>query len=254
MFPAFAGEESRMPTAGHRMPAVFIGHGSPRNAIATNRYTEAWRAFFRPLRPRAAIVISAHWYVGTTRVTVQPRPRTVHDFVSSKGVLDRFEYPAPGDVELAHRVRDLLAPIPVELDRRWGYDHGAWVVLPHAFPDADVPVIELSLDRTQPPAFHYALGRALDTLRDEGVVLIGSGNIIHNLDIGRDPASDRPRRVGGPHQRPQGRLRVPGPLAPRPAPEDGAGATPHPDPPEPVADPRGDEGKELGDRGDLPRW
>jgi 4,5-DOPA dioxygenase extradiol len=181
-----------MPTAEHRMPAVFIGHGSPRNAIATNRYTEAWRTFFSSLRPRAAIVISAHWYVGTTRVTVAPRPRTVHDFVSSKGALDRFVYPAAGDVALAHRVRDLLAPIPVELDERWGYDHGAWVVLPHAFPEADVPVIELSLDRTQPPAFHYALGRALDALRDDGVLLIGSGNIIHNLEIGRGPGSDAP--------------------------------------------------------------
>ncbi len=171
------------------MPAVFIGHGSPANAVTANRYTDAWRAFFRPLRPRAAIVISAHWYVGGTRVTVQPQPRTVHDFVSSKGALDRFDYPAPGDVALAHRVRDLLAPTPVTLDERWGYDHGAWVVLPHAFPNADVPVIELSLDRTQPPAFHYALTRALDPLRDEGVILIGSGNIIHNLEIGRGPAA-----------------------------------------------------------------
>jgi 4,5-DOPA dioxygenase extradiol len=181
-----------MSAAAQRMPAVFIGHGSPANAVSSNRYTDAWRAFFRPLQPRAAIVISAHWYVGGTRVTVQAQPRTVHDFVSSKGDLDRFVYPAPGDVALAHRVRDLLAPVPVELDTRWGYDHGAWVVLAHAFPNADVPVIELSLDRTQPPAFHYALARALDVLRDEGVLLIGSGNIIHNLEIGRGPGSDAP--------------------------------------------------------------
>jgi 4,5-DOPA dioxygenase extradiol len=181
-----------MPTVEQRMPAVFIGHGSPMNAVATNRYTAAWRSFFAPLRPQAVLVISAHWYVGGTRVTAQARPRTVHDFVSSKGSLDRFVYPSPGDVALAHRVRELLAPIPVELDDRWGYDHGAWVVLPHAFPDADIPVIELSLDRTQPPAFHYALTHALDVLRDEGVLLLGSGNVIHNLEIGRGPGSDAP--------------------------------------------------------------
>jgi 4,5-DOPA dioxygenase extradiol len=174
------------------MPAVFIGHGSPHNAVATNRFTDAWRAYFSSIRPRAAIVISAHWYVGGTRVTVQARPRTVHDFVSAKGALDRFTYPAPGDVALAHRVRELLAPVPVELDERWGYDHGAWVVLAHAFPNADVPVIELSLDRSQPPAFHYALARGLNALRDEGVLLIGSGNIIHNLEIARGPGSDAP--------------------------------------------------------------
>jgi 4,5-DOPA dioxygenase extradiol len=167
------------------MPAVFIGHDSPRNAVESNRYTQAWRSYFAPLRPRAVPVISAHWYVGGTRVTVQARPRTVHDFVSPKGPLETFDYPAPGDVALAHRVRDLLAPMPVTLDERWGYDHGAWVVLAHAFPHADVPVIELSLDRTQAPPFHYALTRALDVLRDEGVMLLGSGNIIHNLEVPR---------------------------------------------------------------------
>jgi 4,5-DOPA dioxygenase extradiol len=182
-----------MPATVSRQPAAFIGHGAPSNALATNRYTAAWRAYFAPQRPRAVIVISAHWYVGGTRVTASARPRTVHDFVSSKGgALDEFRYPAAGDIALAERVRDLLAPHPVMLDERWGYDHGAWVVLPHAFPNADVPVIEVSLDRTQPPAFHYALGRALGALRDEGVLLLGSGNIIHNLEIARTPWSDAP--------------------------------------------------------------
>jgi 4,5-DOPA dioxygenase extradiol len=182
-----------MPATAAPQPAVFIGHGAPSNAIASNRYTQAWRAYFARHRPRAVVVVSAHWYVAGTRVTASPQPRTVHDFVSFKGgALHEFRYPAPGDVALAERVRDLLAPQPVALDERWGYDHGAWVVLPHAFPDADVPVIEVSLDRTQPPAFHHALGRTLGALRDEGVMIVGSGNIIHNLEIARTPWSDAP--------------------------------------------------------------
>jgi 4,5-DOPA dioxygenase extradiol len=137
-------------------------------------------------------MISAHWYVGGTRVTAQARPRTVHDFISFKGAASSFEYRAPGNPALAQRVRDLLAPTPVEDDVRWGFDHGAWVVLAHAFPHADVPVIEVSLDRTQPPAFHYDLARRLAPLRDDGVLIVGSGNIIHNQEIGRNGWSDAP--------------------------------------------------------------
>jgi 4,5-DOPA dioxygenase extradiol len=168
-----------------RLPAVFFGHGSPQNALGGNRYTDAWRDFGAQYRPRAILMISAHWYAAGTRVTASARPRTNHDFVSFKGPVSSFEYPAPGDVALARRVRELLAPIPVALDERWGYDHGAWNVLANAYPDADVPVVELSLDRTRPPQFHYDLAARLAPLRDEGVLIVGSGNVIHNIEIMR---------------------------------------------------------------------
>jgi 4,5-DOPA dioxygenase extradiol len=168
-----------------RLPAVFIGHGSPRNALGGNRYTDAWRAFGARFRPRAVLLISAHWYTSGTRVTASARPRTNHDFVSFKGPVSSFEYPAPGDVALAGRVRELLSPVEVAFDERWGYDHGAWNVLANLYPKADVPVVELSLDRTQAPAFHYDLAARLAPLRDEGVLIVGSGNVIHNIEIMR---------------------------------------------------------------------
>jgi 4,5-DOPA dioxygenase extradiol len=155
------------------------------NALGGNRYTDAWRAFGASLRPRAVLLISAHWYTQGTRITASARPRTNHDFVSFKGPVSSFDYPAPGDVALAHRVRELLAPVEVTLDERWGYDHGAWNVLANLYPGADVPVIELSLDRTQPPAFHYELAARLAPLRGEGVLIAGSGNVIHNIEIMR---------------------------------------------------------------------
>ena len=170
-----------------RFPVAFIGHGSPQNALGGNRFTDAWRAFGARVRPRAVLMISAHWYTSGTRVTASARPRTNHDFISFKGAVSSFEYPAPGDPALAQRVRDLLAPIPVALDEHWGYDHGAWNVLANLYPPANVPVVELSLDRTQPPAFHYALAGRLAPLRDEGVLIVGSGNVIHNQEIGRNP-------------------------------------------------------------------
>jgi 4,5-DOPA dioxygenase extradiol len=168
-----------------RLPVVFFGHGSPMNALGGNRFTDAWRAFGASVTPRAILMISAHWYARGTRVTASARPRTNHDFVSFKGPVSSFEYPAPGDVALAHRVRDLLAPVEVALDEHWGYDHGAWNVLANAYPNADVPVVELSLDRTQAPQFHYDLAARLAPLRDEGVLIVGSGNVIHNIEIMR---------------------------------------------------------------------
>jgi 4,5-DOPA dioxygenase extradiol len=174
------------------LPVAFIGHGSPMNTFADNRYTRAWRDFAATVQPRAVLVISAHWYVGGTRVTAGTRPRTVHDFTSFRPQLFAFEYPAPGDLTLAEHVCDLLAPTPVTLDDRWGYDHGAWSVLAHAFPKADVPVVELSLDRTQAPAYHYALAQKLAPLREEGVLILGSGNVIHNIEIARSDWKDAP--------------------------------------------------------------
>jgi len=165
-----------------RMPTIFLGHGNPMNALLTNDYTEGWRAIGASIpRPKAILSVSAHWYVPGTAVTAMPRPRTIHDFGGFPRALFEYRYPAPGDPELAKSVRALLAPLDVALDTSWGLDHGTWAVLCHVYPEADIPVAQLSIDETKPARFHYELGRHLRTLRDEGVLVIGSGDIVHNL-------------------------------------------------------------------------
>jgi len=164
------------------MPAIFIGHGNPMNALLKNAYTDGWAALGASIpRPRAILSVSAHWYIPGCGVTANSSPRTIHDFGGFPKELYEVQYPAPGSLELARHVADLLSPATVELDEGWGLDHGTWSVLTHLFPKADIPVVQLSIDERQPPLFHYEIGKRLALLREEGVLVIGSGNLVHNL-------------------------------------------------------------------------
>jgi 4,5-DOPA dioxygenase extradiol len=171
-----------MTAAPSRLPAVFLGHGNPLNAIMDNDWTRAWRRLAAELpTPRAILAISAHWYVAGTAVTFEDNPRTIHDFGGFPRELYEVRYPAPGDPDLARRVLPLLGQIHVALYDAWGLDHGTWSLLMHLYPEATIPVVQLSIDETKPAAFHREVGRRLAPLRDEGVLILGSGNLVHNL-------------------------------------------------------------------------
>jgi 4,5-DOPA dioxygenase extradiol len=164
------------------MPAIFIGHGNPMNTLQRNRWTEGWTTIGAALpRPKAILAVSAHWYIPATMVTTMPHPRTIHDFGGFPQELYEINYPAPGDPNLASHVQALLAPISVAGDEKWGLDHGTWSVLYHMFPEADIPVVQLSINRTKAPSFHYEIGGMLASLRQEGILILGSGNLVHNL-------------------------------------------------------------------------
>ena len=167
-----------------RMPVAFIGHGSPMNAIEDNNFHREWRALGERLpRPKSIVCVSAHWETRGVGVTAMERPKTIHDFYGFPQALFDVRYPAPGDPALAQRVAGLLATHRPVLDQEWGLDHGSWGVLVAIYPRADVPVVQLSLDMTKPGGYHYEVGRALRPLRDEGVLILGSGNIVHNLRL-----------------------------------------------------------------------
>ena len=168
--------------SSRNMPALFVGHGNPMSAIEDNPYSRAWRELGATLpRPRVILCISAHWETPGTRVTAMEAPPTLHDFGGFPQALFDVRYPAPGSPEWAARIARLDLHHPVALDYDWGPDHGCWSVLCRMFPKANIPVLQLSLDRSKTPAEHYQLGRALAPLREEGVLIVGSGNIVHNL-------------------------------------------------------------------------
>jgi 4,5-DOPA dioxygenase extradiol len=166
------------------MPVIFVGHGSPMNAIEENEFVSSFRLLGEELvRPQSILCISAHWETKGTCVTAMPAPRTIHDFGGFPRELYEVQYPAPGNPELALETKNLVSGANVALDEKWGLDHGAWSVIKHMYPKADVPVVQMSLDYSKPSQYHYSLARELAALRDEGVLILGSGNMVHNLGL-----------------------------------------------------------------------
>jgi 4,5-DOPA dioxygenase extradiol len=165
-----------------KMPALFLGHGSPMNAIEENEFVASFRKLGKELiRPHAILCISAHWETHGTYVTAMPNPRTIHDFGGFPQELFDVQYPAPGSPELAKATQQLVTSTEVGLDDKWGLDHGAWSVIKHLYPNADIPVIQMSIDYSKPPQYHYDLAKQLHSLRHKGILIIGSGNMVHNL-------------------------------------------------------------------------
>ena len=164
------------------MPVLFIGHGSPMNGIEDSAFSRRWKAMADEIRtPAAVLVVSAHWFTKGTRITAMDFPRTIHDFGGFPKALFDVQYPAPGNPELASETANLLHSAHVELDHDWGLDHGAWTVIRHMYPEANIPVLQLSIDYTKGPKYHYELAKELYALRKKGVMIIGSGNMVHNL-------------------------------------------------------------------------
>jgi 4,5-DOPA dioxygenase extradiol len=171
-----------LPQQGEKLPVLFIGHGSPMNGIEDNRFSQTWYTLGQQItKPKAVLVISAHWLTTGTHITAMEAPKTIHDFGGFPQALFDVQYPAKGDPELALTAAKLITSTHVELDHDWGLDHGTWTVVRHMYPDADIPVLQLSIDYGRPPQYHYDLAKQLTALRKKGVLIIGSGNMIHNL-------------------------------------------------------------------------
>ncbi|MDN3672754.1 4,5-DOPA dioxygenase extradiol [Flavobacterium branchiarum] len=167
-----------------KMPVLFLGHGSPMNAIEENEFVAGFRNLAKTLpQPNAILCISAHWYTKGTKVTAMEMPKTIHDFGGFPQALFDVQYPAKGSPELAIETKRILSPVEIELDETWGLDHGAWSVIKHLYPEANVPVIQLSIDYTRSGQYHFELAQKLQSLRHKGVLIIGSGNIVHNLRL-----------------------------------------------------------------------
>lgn len=165
-----------------QMPTLFIGHGSPMNAIEENEFTEGWRDIAKSVpRPKAIVCVSAHWFIPSAQVMHSAHPRTIHDFYGFPPDLYKEQYPAPGDPKLAEKISSFLMQYSIGLDNMWGFDHGTWSVLKKMYPEADIPTVQLSIDYSKPPKYHFELGQNLEFLRDQGVMIIGSGNLVHNL-------------------------------------------------------------------------
>jgi 4,5-DOPA dioxygenase extradiol len=180
--------ESQLLSNTQRMPVLFLGHGSPMNAIEENQFVAGFRNVAKSLpTPNAILCISAHYYTKGTKVTAMEMPKTIHDFGGFPKALYDVQYPAKGNPALAKQAKELLLPAIVELDEKWGLDHGAWTVIKHLYPNANIPVIQLSIDYTKPAQYHYELAQKLNSLRNKGILIIGSGNMIHNLSLADFP-------------------------------------------------------------------
>jgi 4,5-DOPA dioxygenase extradiol len=178
------GKKVKDPDSSDKMPVLFVGHGSPMNAIEENEFVSEWRTLGKSLPwPESILCISAHWETRGTFVTGMAKPVTIHDFGGFPRALFDVQYPAPGSPELAKETKSIIKRTEVSLDEKWGLDHGCWSVVKHLYPDADVPIIQMSLDYNQTPQFHYDLAKELSALRNKGVLIVGSGNIVHNLGL-----------------------------------------------------------------------
>ena len=183
---------SRSFSTTDKMPVLFLGHGSPMNAIEENQFVAGFRDLAKSLpQPNAILCISAHWYTKGTKVTAMEMPKTIHDFGGFPQELFEVQYPVKGSPELALETKELLLPVEVELDETWGLDHGTWSVIKHLYPDANVPVIQLSIDYSKPPEYHFELAKQLNQLRYKGILIVGSGNIVHNLRLVDYPNFDK---------------------------------------------------------------
>ena len=177
----------------HKMPVLFIGHGSPMNGIEDNEFSRRWAQMGKEIpTPAAVLVVSAHWLTRGTHITAMEQPKTIHDFGGFPKALSDVQYPAPGSPELAKATQQLITSTNVGLDHDWGLDHGAWTIIRHMYPDANIPVLQLSIDYHQPPQYHYELAKELAALRKKGVLIIGSGNMVHNLRMVAWDKMDQP--------------------------------------------------------------